>query len=178
MACIISSETCFNLAIAGARTRPITYLQRRSNDDVMDAQALHWMMEREETGNARGRGHLRLHPSFLQLLLSDGTLLHFQRVSPFRITLSLPTAPLSTLRSSFWPESVLEIYSTLVCFSLWLHLFKFAPWPLLGRYDAVCLNGVFIYLQCSSFPDGVSHAHCFALQPRSIEPSYHLLPNS
>ncbi|KAK9805422.1 hypothetical protein WJX73_004034 [Symbiochloris irregularis] len=56
-------------------------------------QGLDWMLKREETGDARGQGHLSLHPGFLQFITPGGHAIHIQRSPTFRFTFNLPTCP-------------------------------------------------------------------------------------
>ncbi|KAK9805418.1 hypothetical protein WJX73_003162 [Symbiochloris irregularis] len=62
---------------------------------LFQLQALDWMLKREETGDARGKGHLSLHPGYLQFITPAGHALHLQRSGTFRFTFNLPTCPIS-----------------------------------------------------------------------------------
>ncbi|KAK9805425.1 hypothetical protein WJX73_004310 [Symbiochloris irregularis] len=67
----------------------------RSKPKQFQLQALDWMLKREETGDARGKGHLSLHPGYLQFITPAGHALHMQREHSFRFTFNLPTCPTS-----------------------------------------------------------------------------------
>ena len=49
------------------------------------------MLEREETQDARGRGHLGMHPIYLQFITPNGTMLYMLRIAPYRLSFRLPT---------------------------------------------------------------------------------------
>ncbi len=51
------------------------------------------MLDRERRGDAVGRGHLHLHPSWLQLLTADGQLLYMHRLRPQVLSDRFYTAP-------------------------------------------------------------------------------------
>ena len=56
-------------------------------------QGLRWCVAREKTGDAVGRGHLHLHPAWLQLLTADKQLIYISTMPPHRITSAFITAP-------------------------------------------------------------------------------------
>lgn len=51
------------------------------------------MAARERSGDALGRGHLALHPAWLQLLAADGQPLLLHRLRPHLLADGLYTAP-------------------------------------------------------------------------------------
>jgi hypothetical protein len=51
------------------------------------------MVTRERNGDAVGRGHLHLHPAWLQLLTADGQLIYVHLMPPHQITADFITAP-------------------------------------------------------------------------------------
>lgn len=56
-------------------------------------QGLRWCVARERTGDAVGRGHLHLHPAWLQLLTPDKQLIYLSIMPPHHITSDFITAP-------------------------------------------------------------------------------------
>ncbi len=51
------------------------------------------MLDREQKGYALERGHLHLHPAWLQLRTADGQLIYVSLTAPYRITSDFVTAP-------------------------------------------------------------------------------------
>ena len=51
------------------------------------------MLDREQKGYALERGHLHLHPAWLQLRTADGQLIYVSVTAPYRITADFVTAP-------------------------------------------------------------------------------------
>ena len=56
-------------------------------------QGLQWMLDREQKGYALERGHLHLHPAWLQLVAADGQIIYASAVPPYCITTDFVTAP-------------------------------------------------------------------------------------
>ena len=56
-------------------------------------QGLQWMLDREQKGYALERGHLHLHPDWLQLTAADGQTIYVSAVPPYCITTDFVTAP-------------------------------------------------------------------------------------
>lgn len=63
------------------------------NSTCAPVQGLKWMLDREQRGYALERGHLHLHPAWLQLMAADGQLLYISILPPHRITSDFVTAP-------------------------------------------------------------------------------------
>jgi E3 ubiquitin-protein ligase SHPRH len=51
------------------------------------------MVAREQKGDAMGRGHLHLHPAWLQLLAADGQLLYLHAMPPHQVSVNFHSAP-------------------------------------------------------------------------------------
>ena len=51
------------------------------------------MLDREQKGYALERGHLHLHPAWLQLRTADSQLIYVSLTAPYRITTDFVTAP-------------------------------------------------------------------------------------
>lgn len=51
------------------------------------------MVAREQKGDARGRGHLTLHPAWLQILTPDGQLFYLSIMAPYFASGHFYTAP-------------------------------------------------------------------------------------
>lgn len=56
-------------------------------------QGLHWMLSREQQGDAAGRGTLHLHPGWLQLVNAQGQVFYVHRLAPHWVTRTLYPAP-------------------------------------------------------------------------------------
>ncbi|KAL4426809.1 hypothetical protein ABPG77_006595 [Micractinium sp. CCAP 211/92] len=54
---------------------------------------LQWMLNRETKGDALNRGHLHLHPAWLQLRTADGQLLYLHRLRPYVVSPHFYAAP-------------------------------------------------------------------------------------
>ncbi|KAK9915395.1 hypothetical protein WJX75_008587 [Coccomyxa subellipsoidea] len=67
--------------------------QLQSHPKRFQLQGLRWMVTRERNGDAVGRGHLHLHPAWLQLLTADGQLIYVHLMPPHQITADFITAP-------------------------------------------------------------------------------------
>ena len=51
------------------------------------------MLDRERRGDAVGRGHLHLHPEWLQLITAEGRPLYFHRLAPHVLSDRFYVAP-------------------------------------------------------------------------------------
>lgn len=51
------------------------------------------MVAREQKGDALGRGHMTLHPVWLQILAADGQLFYLNTVPPYQVSVNFYTAP-------------------------------------------------------------------------------------
>ena len=80
------------------------------------------MLDREQKGYALERGHLHLHPAWLQLRAADGQLLYVSRMPPYRVTTDFVTAPVGGTCGGCPLTSRFMLPSTLTTLRLYLRM--------------------------------------------------------
>lgn len=80
------------------------------------------MLDREQKGYALERGHLHLHPAWLQLRAADGQLLYVSRTLPYRVTTDFVTAPVGGTCGGPPLTSLCTLCSTLATCRLYLRM--------------------------------------------------------
>ena len=68
--------------------------------EIRGVKGLQWMMDREVSGDAIDRGHLKLHPCWLQLQTQDRQLIYVHRLLPHHVSTTFVAAPTGTLPSA------------------------------------------------------------------------------
>lgn len=99
-------------------------------------QGLRWMVAREQNGDAVGRGHLHLHPAWLQLLTADGQLLYVSIMPPHLVTAKFVTGPIGGTCGGQLPAASHPLLSCLIQTALVRMCIRRACYPsssLLGR---------------------------------------------